>query len=112
MATTSIDGDAVKPVHAPNTADLEELFARYPALRKQLRDLYNRTQHCSVRENAGRDRGENGSHNANHLRTPWRPEKAFDDGLKAFRSALDQDHDNAAGLQAFLSFVKHGSLHA
>lgn len=104
------DHDRPQPARTSEAVDLEELFAQYPALRQQLHQIYDRTQQSGLRGSHGQHRGDDGPRNADRAQAPLRPERAFEDGLKALRFALEQDRDQDFGLQAFLDFIEHRSV--
>ncbi|KAB8073621.1 hypothetical protein BDV29DRAFT_175076 [Aspergillus leporis] len=96
-----------------SSPQLKELFARYPALRDQLRDIYKvtleeewvETQVHGGRRPFGRGRG------APRSRGPWTREKGFNRGLgkaRKLRERCEEDletGDNAEGYMRFIALV-------
>jgi len=85
----------------PSASDLRTLFARYPSLRFQLRQIYQSTQEPSETPNAGP-----AEHNGRpFLSRTWKPERGFQSGLKSLQAALSCDGGDAEGITAFMKLL-------
>ncbi|PGG96764.1 hypothetical protein GX51_07674 [Blastomyces parvus] len=109
---TPLDFKDLESSHA-----LKDLFARYPALRSQLRDIYKLTleeEWVETKHNnygRGRGRGRGGfSGRGGRSRGPWNEEKGFNRGLgkvRRLRETLESNNGagNSSDIEGFARFA-------
>lgn len=120
-AQATINGHVPEPATGRNNDSLEallssqelkDLFARYPRLRGQLRDIYRLTleeEWIESQDPSGRGRRKGGRHrNTAGNRGPWTAEKGFNRGLgrvRKWRESCEEGESTGVDAEAFMRFV-------
>lgn len=82
-------------------ADLENLFKKYPDLQAQLRQIYKSTRD-PLEGRAGLHQDGNGR---DVSRRPWKPEKAFENGLTTLNRLAENGSVSSEGIAAFMKLL-------